>query len=732
MHFSLFMLGVLGMTIQAVFLREVLATFRGGELTIGVALLFWLIWTAFGSGILGRFADRLSHSEWWFHALLPLYGVLGYLGVILTGNASFLFRLSPGEMVPYDFQCIAAAVLLAPFNILGGVLFVFGAKKLERGKYPTAGSAFTWEAFGAASAGFIFSIFLVGIFTNHAIALGCPILAALFSLARGTRFRKGNALILPAIALILLIPAIWLSSIASDYNYRGQRLLAQKETKYSRIRVTKSGEQTTFYSDAATLFSSPDPESSEYKAHIPMLAAQERRRVLILGGGLGGVIDEVLKYRTVEKVTCVELDPGLFVLGAENLRERWVSDPRVETRASDGRAFLAQTTETYDVIIMSMPAPLSGSANRYYTEEFFRLAASRLSPKGIFSFSLTGAEDFIPADLAGFLASIRATLLQAFPSVAVFPGLECRFLASNTPGFVDSLAWEQLDANRASLGIQTDYVRDYFLRYTMSPERVRSLRDALDLVLSLSINSDTRPSGYFNRTILQGNLDASRVTHVMARIANPFYLSLFLIAVALLICVSYIVRGRTAARRRIAVAVLASGFTGISIQVLAILAYQSKFGFLYGKIALLTGSYMAGMALGGLRGTSTALSGRASVYHLAALQFGNAALGLFWAILLSLDTHETIFLEAGFYGITALAGFLGGLLFPLADGLYRITGTSRDSGPGIVYGFDMTGAALGALITASLIIPVLGMYPMLVYLTVLNALTGTAMLMKRK
>ena len=732
MRFSLFILGALGMTIQAAFLREVLATFRGGELTIGAALLFWLIWTAFGSGILGRPAARLSYPAGWFHALLPLYGFLGYLGVTLTGNVPFLFKLTPGELVPYDLQCFAVAALLAPFNILGGILFVFGAKSLERGKSPTAGTAFTWEAFGAAFAGFIFSIFLVSIFTNHAIALACPILAAVFSLARGSRFRKGTALTLPAVSLILLIPAIWLSSIASGYNYKGQRLIAQKETRYSRIRVTKSGEQTTFYSDAATLFSAPDPETSEYIAHVPMLAAPERRRVLILGGGLGGVIDEVLKYRIVEKATCIELDPGLFVLAAEHLRERWVGDPRVETMSADGRAFLARTEEMYDVIIMSMPAPLSGTANRYYTEEFFRLAASHLSSKGIFGFSLTGAEDFIPADLARFLASIRATLAQAFPSVTVLPGLECRFLASNTPGLVDTLTWEQLDANRASLGIQTDYVRDYFLRYTMSPERVRFLRDALDLVLSLSINSDTRPSGYFTRTILQGNLDASRVTHFLARIAKPFYLSLFLVVIALLIGASYIIPGRTATRRSIAVAVLASGFTGISLQVLAILAYQSKFGFLYGKIALLTGSYMAGMALGGLRGTSTALSGRASVYHLAALQLGNAALCLLWTILLSLDTRETIFLETGFYGFTALAGFLGGLLFPLADALYRMKGISRDSGPGIVYGLDLTGAAVGALVTTSLIIPVLGMYPMLVYLTALNTLTGAAMLMKKK
>jgi spermidine synthase len=731
MRVALFILGALGITIQAVFLREILAAFRGGELTIGAALLFWFIWTAFGSGILGRFAARIPFPGRWFLPLLSLYGVLGYIGIMITGNIPFLFRLVPGELVPYDIQFIVTALSLAPFNILGGVLFVLGTRALERRPIPASGLAFTLEAFGAAFAGFVFSIFLVDIFSNHTIALACPLFAILFSLARGTRGFSKKALVLNGTAIIILIPVIWLASFSSGYNYKGQRLLAQKETRFSRLRVTQNGEQITFYSDAATLFSFPDPERSEYITHLPMLAAPVQHRVLILGGGAGGVIDEVLKYPTVEKVTCIELDPGLFVLAAENLREQWSSDTRVETIAADGRAFLAGTREVYDVIIMSMPAPLSGSANRYYTAEFFHLVSAHLTSRGIFGFSLTGAEDFIPADIAGFLASIRSTLLKAFPSVTVLPGLECRFLASNTPGEVDAISWEQLEHNRESLGIQTVYVRDYFLRYTMSPERVKNLKDALDSVRSSSINSDTKPSGYFARTILQGNLDESRVTKALAIAAEPKYLAIFLAAAALLLIFNFVLPGRTSTGRSIGAAIVISGFTGISLQVLALLAYQSKFGFLYGRIALLTGSYMAGMALGGLRGTNLALRGKAGLNHLAVLQLGTAFIALLWTILLYINTSHMIFLESGYYIFTLLAGFLGGLFFPIADTLYRKNSTVGSS-QGIVYGLDLAGASVGALIAASLIIPVLGMYPMLVYLTALNALAGFAIFRKQK
>ena len=59
---SVFILGVIAMTSQAVFLREILATFRGGELTIGIALFFWLLWTSVGSWLPGRFVSRIKNA----------------------------------------------------------------------------------------------------------------------------------------------------------------------------------------------------------------------------------------------------------------------------------------------------------------------------------------------------------------------------------------------------------------------------------------------------------------------------------------------------------------------------------------------------------------------------------------------------------------------------------------------------------------------------------------------
>ena len=727
MHLSVFILGIIAMTAQAAFLREVLATFRAGELTIGVALLFWLLWTSVGSGFLGRLAFRFSNPGHWFHTLLPWYGVFGYTGVTVIGAVPFLAQLTPGELVSYDLQCAAVALAFLPFNILGGFLFTLGVKALEREDSPSAGHVFTLEAFGSALAGAVVSLILVNFLSNNMIALACPVIGIGAVFLPGIHHKtQGNIyrLILP---IALLIAVIWWNERASNYYYKGQTLLREKDTKYGRLRVTKRKEQITFYSDAATLFSAPDLETSEYIVHIPMLAANKPRSVLVLGGGPGGVIDEVLKYESVERVTCVELDPALFELAERFLDEAWAEDPRVETVFTDGRAFLENTDRRFDVIVMNMPAPLSGVINRYYTSEFFRLSASRLSGRGILGFSLTGAENYIPDDLAFFLASIRHTLQSAFPSVTALPGLQCRFLAGNSPGLVDSLGWEELVEKRGELGIETSYVRDYFLRFTMSSQRVNFLTENLDAVQSPSINSDTKPTGYFSRIIVQGNLDASRVISFINPLANPVVLTLLMVTGIVSIALFAVIPGKSALKRTVMATVMSVGMTEISLEVLAIMAYQSIFGFLYGRIALLTGFYMAGLAVGALVGTRLVERGNTGTKLLAVIQSGIAVIPLVWALILWL--HSAFpggipALEASFYILTALSGIAGGLQFPVADSLYRISIPRQQIGFGTIYGIDLAGSSVGALVTASLMIPVLGMQKVLIFFAVLNAMTA--------
>jgi len=735
MLISVFILGIIAMTAQATFLREVLATFTGGELIIGVALLFWLLWTSVGSGVLGRLVTRVDDPECLFHELLPWYGILGYTGVAITGNTPFLVSLTPGELVPYDVQLVIVILAFLPFNILGGFLFVIGSKALKYKRAPSVGRAYTMESLGSALAGAVTSLILVKIFSNYSIAMICSIIGIFTGLIWEIQHISFYRLLRFIFPIILLTAVYWGDKYVSDYYYKGQHFLEETDTKYGRLRVTRKGEQITFYSDASTLFSAPDIETNEYTAHIPMLASTKPHHVLVLGGCPGGVIDEVLKYKTVELITCVELDPGLFKLAKKYLKEDWTDNPHIETVITDSRAYLENTNKIYDVIVMNMPAPLSGVTNRYYTSEFFKLASSKLSREGILGFSVSGAENYISEDLAYFLSSIRATLATAFPSIVALPGIRCRFLAGNTPGMFDSLGWETLSSKREKLGIETLYVRDYFLRYTMTPERMNFVKHALNAVESPPVNSDTKPIGYFTRTIFQGDLDFSHTTNAIKSLISPNILRFFMLFWIFLLSMFAILPEKGIIRRPIVATVITVGMTEISLELLAIMAYQSIFGFLYSRIALLTGSYMAGLALGAWIGTQMVEKKYAQITHLAKIQAGIAVIPPIWIGLLALHSAfpgEIPLMELGFYILTILAGFAGGLQFPLADSLYRKSISYPESGLGIIYGVDLAGSSVGALITAPLMIPVLGMVPVLVFLSVMNSITAGVLWLRRK
>jgi spermidine synthase len=726
MMYGLFILGSLSMVVQAAFLREIFAAFRGGDLTVGAALLSWLLWAALGCGALGRIVRLSRPPGHLFASLFPVYGILGYLSVIFTGSSPYLFHLLRGELVPYDLQFAAAILFPAPFNLLGGFLFALGVQATEHPHSPSAGKAFTIEALGAAAGGFLFSLALVRILPNALIALCCPAAALLFSGAFSLRRRERISPALVLLYVLLASGAFVFHARTAGYPWRGQALIAEHDTQYGRLRVTRTGEQITFTSDASTLFSAPNPEAGENAVHFPMLAASRRDRVLILGGGPGGAIDEAVKYRDAASITAVELDPLVFTLAERHLDERWRNDPRVVTVAADPRAFLARTSTRFDVIIMNMPAPLSGLANRFYTREFFRLAASRLTPDGVFGFALDGSEEYLPPELARFLASVRDGLRAAFPSTIELPGVECRFLASRRPGALDGLDWERIETTRASLGIETSFVRGPFLRYVMSPERMESLKTSLDSAVDPPVNTDTRPAGYLMRTEIQGEADASRVTRFLELSGKPRALTAILAALLIGILIPILLPRRNAAEGAAASCVFALGFTGISFTIVAIMAYQSFFGYLYGRIALLTGSYMAGLALGGSLGMRAVSQGKTGMRILALTQAGIALTALLWMLLLAAGGHAAA--EPGYFLLSALSGLIGGFQFTIADARYRAIHRDASAG-GTVYGFDLIGSSVGALLTGALFIPTIGMYPSLLFLAGLNlAAAGVARL----
>ncbi|WP_066928709.1 polyamine aminopropyltransferase [Streptomyces sp. NBRC 110611] len=154
-----------------------------------------------------------------------------------------------------------------------------------------------------------------------------------------------------------------------------------------------SGRPLELYLDGR-LRVSADTESRYHEALVhPAMADRPRARVLVLGGGDGLAVREILRYPAVRAVTVVELDPGIVQLartdpGLSRLNRHSLGDPRVRVTAADAFDWLRRQARRdrpparYDVIVCDLPGPFLTASTKLYSHEFYGLAARLLADGG--------------------------------------------------------------------------------------------------------------------------------------------------------------------------------------------------------------------------------------------------------------------------------------------------------------------------------------------------------------
>lgn len=123
----------------------------------------------------------------------------------------------------------------------------------------------------------------------------------------------------------------------------------------------------------------------EMLTHVPLLAHPAPRRVLIIGGGDGGILREVAKHRGVEHITMVEIDGSVVAMCKEHFPGHSAGafdDPRLKLVIDDGMNFVANTTERYDVIISDSTDPI-GPAEVLFSENFYQACHRCLHEGGV-------------------------------------------------------------------------------------------------------------------------------------------------------------------------------------------------------------------------------------------------------------------------------------------------------------------------------------------------------------
>ncbi len=158
----------------------------------------------------------------------------------------------------------------------------------------------------------------------------------------------------------------------------------------------------------------------EALVHPGMLAHADPKDVLIIGGGEGATLREVLRHKTVRKATMVDIDGELIELCKKHLGE-WhkgaFDDPRAEIVIGDGRAYLETSEQTFDIVICDITDFLDhGPAMRLYTKEFYALVKKRLNPGGVL---IVQAMELAATDWEEH-STLRRTIATAFTNVQTY------------------------------------------------------------------------------------------------------------------------------------------------------------------------------------------------------------------------------------------------------------------------------------------------------------------------
>ncbi|HEV8235392.1 MAG TPA: polyamine aminopropyltransferase, partial [Gemmatimonadaceae bacterium] len=173
-------------------------------------------------------------------------------------------------------------------------------------------------------------------------------------------------------------------------NIYADEVIFSRDTRYQHIVLTAWKDDLRLFLNSHLQFSSRDEyRYHEALVHPGLAAVPGARHVLVLGGGDGLAVREILKYRSIESVTLVDLDPEMTHLFSTHplltrLNDRSLSSPRVHVINADAFVWLNDNTEMYDFVVVDFPDPNNYGVGKLYTTAFYRALERHVSRGGLF------------------------------------------------------------------------------------------------------------------------------------------------------------------------------------------------------------------------------------------------------------------------------------------------------------------------------------------------------------
>ena len=199
---------------------------------------------------------------------------------------------------------------------------------------------------------------------------------------------RANCIAVLALLSAGMVASNWISSMADNQLYADD-IIFERATRYQRIVVTKWKDDLRLFLNSHLQFSSRDEyRYHEALVHPGLASIPGARRALVLGGGDGLAVRELLKYPNLESITLVDLDPEMTRLFTEHsllspLNDHALRAPRVKVINDDAFVWLDRNDTMFDFVVVDFPDPTNFSLGKLYTSAFYRLLRRHVSAGGL-------------------------------------------------------------------------------------------------------------------------------------------------------------------------------------------------------------------------------------------------------------------------------------------------------------------------------------------------------------
>ncbi len=747
--FTILVVGLSGIVAQVMLLRELLVSFYGNELTLGLILANWIISEALGVFIIGKFIDKIKNKINIFIILQIIFSLILPLSIYFSRIVKSILGVPFGEAMGLSQIFYYSLFIMLPVSFCHGALFSCGCKiyssyikesissighkamvwlpigqkamvwpHLAKAIAKAIGKVYTWETIGTIIGGILLTYLLIPHLNSFQIVFIISISNLIICLFFFKEISKIFRYVIFLLILLMVYLALYgalnkMQNCAIKKQWKMQEVLDYRNSIYGNIVVVQKEKQYTFFYNGLPIITTPYPDITFVQefGNLPLLFHPYPKDILVISAGAGGLINEILKHPVI-KVDYAELDPLLIKMLEKypsRLTERELQDNRVNIINKDGRFFVKNTPNKYDIVLLGLSKPADLSSNRVFTQEFFALIKKRLNPDGILALYLPGSLTYLSSELRDLNACILNGLKSTYSYVRIIPGDYNMFLASDS-GDVMNVNSHLITQRINQENIKADILVPAYLDYRLDKKWLEWFTHS-SLGATRKINRDFMPTAVFQMLVLWNKQFSPRFAYILEALG-----SLDLKVVLVLLCaITFILflvlhYKHNLIKLSITYSIATTGFFAMLINLILIFSFQVIYGYLYHRIGILISIFMAGTALGSIFITNRLEKIKKDCSSFIRLEIAVTLFSLLLALIITRFSNGLAKSPLIFMTLFFIPGFLMGLEFPLASKIYLVKSNKIGQTVGILYSADLLGGWLAGILGGIILLPVFGLF----------------------